>query len=245
MDVFSIGKHKGLFYKPVPLILRVCHLLIQCSGFHFPSYEKRCCKPIPKVTFRKQSVVISSCLLGYQIVSLWNKAGARLLLESQCVLLVLLLNHLMLLWHVSWHQRTLLNWILVSNTCSGSLSWIGQYLLPNVFLVESSWTVYNLFLWVPNAHKKFKPVFLHHNKVEGWGCPWLEELGPVALNNPGFTHFWWELRKLSAQCNYNLFVTLQVGRSAGLVLVSLGQGFIKFNVRMSHLDISLKSRLIQ
>lgn len=50
-----------------------------------------------KVTFRKQLVEISSCLLGNQIGSLQNKGAAMVFLEFQCVLLVLILYRLMLL----------------------------------------------------------------------------------------------------------------------------------------------------
>lgn len=156
-----------------------------------------------------------------------------LLLEFQCVLLVLLSSPLMLLWHVSWHQNTLQNWIHVSNSCSGSLSWIEQYFLLNFFHVESRWKVYIYitFLCVCLMHKK-KILASVRASQEGKGTR-QHMAGGAWPSDFEWPRLYPTLLKLSTQCNYSLFVTLWLGSSVDLVLMSAGQCFLKFNVHKS------------
>lgn len=73
-------------------------------------------------------------------------------------------------------------------------------------------------------------------------CTWVEEAGPLSLDDPDFAHLWWELRKLLIQhsithfwhCSWEVLLTW--------CSWGLEQCFLKFSVHVSQLDVSFKCR---
>lgn len=192
---------------------------------------------LQKSLSQSTGIGISSCLLGYQIVSSRNKAAAVCLLESQCVPLALI---------------KITPWWFYGMFCDIKEPYKIEFMLPilvqvhsvvrtvfNLSHAESTWKVHDLFSC---TCKKYKPVFMWYARVSGQPVHdwrqlaqrlWRIQALPTSAKSWGNRWLSTAIRLLS-HCNWEALVTWC---SPGL-----GQCFIKFNVYVSHLDILLKCR---